>query len=271
MTALIITLSSIFSLALLLFLLYILLFVRPRARRPENESLLCDYAHRGLHGTGVPENSLKAFELACEAGKGIELDVQLSRDGEVMVFHDYTLVRMTGVDKKLCELDRFELCELALAESDQKIPTFSEVLALVGGRVPILVELKGEDLSSELCPKVAKLLSEYDGDYCIESFNPLLIKNIRKCLPDAYCGLLYTNVCREKQKKSALNILLTVMAFNFLARPDFIAYDKKDRNSFFVRLTTKFYRAPRFVWTLKNEEELALSHKLGENPIFERE
>ena len=142
MTALIITLSSILSLSLLIFLLYILLFVRPRARRPENESLLSDYAHRGLHGRGVPENSLKAFELACREGKGIELDVQLSRDGEVMVFHDYTLVRMTGVDKKLCELDRSELCELALAESDQKIPTFSEVLALVGGRVPILVELK---------------------------------------------------------------------------------------------------------------------------------
>lgn len=271
MMALVITLSSILSLALLLLLLYLLLFVRPRGRRPSNEALLCDYAHRGLHGRGVPENSLRAFELACEAGKGIELDVQLSRDGEVMVFHDYTLIRMTGVDKKLSELDAKELCELSLAESEQKIPTFSEVLSLVDGRVPLLVELKGEDLSSELCPKVAAQLSAYSGAYCIESFNPLLIKNIRKQLPDAYRGLLYTNVCREKKSKSALNLLLTAMAFNFLARPDFIAYDKKDRNSFFVRLTTKFYRAPKFVWTIKNQEELALSHKLGENPIFERE
>ena len=271
MVALVITLSSILSLALIVCLLYIMLFVRPRAKCPENESLLCDYAHRGLHGRGVPENSLRAFELACEAGKGIELDVQLSRDGEVMVFHDYTLIRMTGVDKKLCELDRDELCSLSLAESEEKIPTFAEVLALVNGRVPILVELKGEDLSSELCPKVAEQLSAYSGAYCIESFNPLLIKNMRKQMPKAYCGLLYTNVCRDKQKTNALNILLTAMAFNFLARPDFIAYNKLDRDSFFVRLTTKFYRAPKFVWTLKNEEELALSHKLGENPIFERE
>ena len=271
MIALVITLSSILSLALIVCLLYILLFVRPRAKRPENELLLCDYAHRGLHGRGVPENSLRAFELACEAGKGIELDVQLSRDGEVMVFHDYTLIRMTGVDKKLCELDRDELCSLSLAGSEEKIPTFSEVLALVNGRVPILVELKGEDLSSELCPKVAEQLSAYSGAYCIESFNPLLIKNMRKQMPKAYCGLLYTNVCRDKKKTNALNILLTAMAFNFLARPDFIAYNKLDRDSFFVRLTTKFYRAPKFVWTVKNEEELALSHKLGENPIFERE
>ena len=271
MIALVITLSSILSLALIVCLLYILLFVRPRAKRPENELLLCDYAHRGLHGRGVPENSLRAFELACEAGKGIELDVQLSRDGEVMVFHDYTLIRMTGVDKKLCEIDRDELCSLSLARSEEKIPTFSEVLALVNGRVPILVELKGEDLSSELCPKVAEQLSAYSGAYCIESFNPLLIKNMRKQMPKAYCGLLYTNVCRDKQKTNVLNILLTAMAFNFLARPDFIAYNKLDRDSFFVRLTTKFYRAPKFVWTVKNEEELALSHKLGENPIFERE
>ena len=271
MIALVITLSSILSLALLVFLLYILLFVRPRAKRPENDALLCDYAHRGLHGRGVPENSLRAFELACREGKGIELDVQLSRDGEVMVFHDYTLTRMTGVDKKLCELDRAELCELSLAESEEKIPTFSEVLTLVNGRVPILVELKGEDLSSDLCPKVAELLSAYSGAYCIESFNPLLIKNMRKQMPQSYCGLLYTNVCRDKQKTNALNLLLTAMAFNFLARPDFIAYNKLDRESFFVKLTTKFYRAPKFVWTLKNEEELALAHKLGEDPIFERE
>ena len=77
MIVLVITLSSVLSLALIVFLLYILLFVRPRAKRPDNESLLCDYAHRGIHGRGVPENSLRAFELACEAGKGIELDVQL--------------------------------------------------------------------------------------------------------------------------------------------------------------------------------------------------
>ncbi len=271
MTALWITLSSIASLAIVLLLVYLLIFVRPRARKPQNEALLCDYAHRGLHGGGVPENSLEAFELACKNGYGIELDVQLSRDGTVMVFHDYTLIRMTGVDKKLCELDAEELRALSLNGTEQRIPTFAEVLELVDGRVPILVELKGENLDTALCPKVADHLREYKGDYCIESFNPLLIKEMKKYLPDSYRGLLYTNVCRDKKKKTLLNIVISGMMLNFLARPDFIAYNKLDRDSFFVKLTTRFYHAPKFVWTVKNDEELSKAHTLGECPIFEKE
>lgn len=271
MPALIITASSIFGAALILTLIYLLVLVRPRARKPENTALLCDYAHRGLHGDGVPENSLEAFELACKNGYGIELDVQLSKDGKVMVFHDYTLFRMTGADQKLCELDAKELCELSLAKTEQKIPTFEEVLALVDGRVPILVELKGENTTTTLCPKVAEILKNYGGSYCIESFNPLLVKDIKKYLPDAYCGLLYTNVCRDKKKKSALNIIISGMMLNFLARPDFIAYNKLDRNSFLVKLTTKFYHAPKFSWTIKGEDERKAAHGYGEHPIFEKQ
>ncbi len=265
-------LSAIASLAVIIFLLYALIFVRPRARKPQSASLLCDYAHRGLHdgNTGdTPENSLYAFEKACQAGYGIELDVQLSRDGVVMVFHDYTLARMTSKDGKVCEYDASELQKLSLASTEQKIPTFAEVLSLVNGRVPLLIELKGESLDSSLCPKVAEMLKSYEGDYCIESFNPLLIKNMRKHLPDVFYGQLYTNVVRDKKKKSALNIILTVMGFNFLARPDFIAYNVEDRSSFPVWLTTKLYKGERFIWTARSRKEYDKAHSLGEHPIFE--
>ena len=265
----IIVLSALAGLALLLALIYLLVLVRPRGRKSANEKLLCDYAHRGLHGGGVPENSLAAFELACEKGYGIELDVQLSRDGVVMVFHDYTLIRMTGVDKKVCELDASELKTLALDGSDQTIPTFEEVLELVGGRVPLLVELKGESTNASLCAPVAELLNKYEGDFCVESFNPMLVKAIKKYIPDVYCGQLYTNVVRDKKKKSALNIILTCMALNCVARPDFIAYNIKDRASLPVKLTTKLYRAPRFIWTARSKEDYDLAHQLGEHPIFE--
>lgn len=260
---------TLLSLLLLLLLLYLLILIRPRKKKEMDRQLLCDYAHRGLHGNGVPENSLAAFELACREGYGIELDVQLSKDGEVMVFHDYSLVRMTGREEKLCELDAKELSTLSLARSDQTIPTLKQVLALVAGRVPLLVELKGESIDASLCPKVAALLQAYEGRYCLESFNPMLVKSMRKQMPDALCGLLYTNVCREKKKRSALNLLLTCMAFNFLARPHFIAYNKEDRRSLAVALTTKLYRAPKFVWTVKTREEFDLAHRLGEHPIFE--
>jgi len=249
--------------------LYLLVLIRPRRKKNLDPALLCDYAHRGLHGGTIPENSLAAFERACEAGVGIELDVQLSRDGTVMVFHDYTLVRMTGRSEKLCELDAAELCTLRLADSEETVPPFDAVLHLINGRVPILVELKGEDLNTALCEKVAAQLFAYKGAYCIESFNPLLCGKIQKYLPDALCGLLYTNVCREKKSRSALNIALTCMALNFLAKPHFIAYNQQDRASLPVRIAAGLFRAPRFVWTVRTESELKTAHTLGECPIFE--
>ena len=261
-------LSALISLFLLLLLIYLLFLIRPRRRTPEKE-LLCDYAHRGLHGNGIPENSLAAFELACKAGYGIELDVQLSCDKTVMVFHDEALTRMTGVEKKLKELDRAELQSLSLAGSDQTIPTLSEVLALVNGRVPLLIELKGEDTNAELCPHLASLLEGYTGAYCLESFNPLLIGKMKEHLPQALRGLLYTDVCKEKKNKSLLNRALTAMALNFLAKPHFIAYHQGYRASLPVRLTTRLWHAPRFVWTVRTEEELAAARENGECPIFE--
>ena len=263
-------LCSLLALAVLLFVLYIFVFIRPRGRAPQKKSFLCDYAHRGLHNDSVPENSLAAFEAACRAGHGIELDIQLSKDGEVMVFHDYTLIRMTGKEGKVCEYTAAELKSTSLMGTDQTIPTFAEVLDLVKGRVPILVELKGEDLNAALCPKAAALLREYKGDYCIESFNPMLIRSMRRELPDAWYGQLYTNVCKDKKKISVLNILLTLMAFNFLARPDFIAYNYLYRDTLPVRLTTKVYTAPKFIWTVRDKSELNRAHDLGECPIFER-
>lgn len=266
MIPLIIIVSAILSIALI----YVFVLVRPRAKRAVSRTLLCDYAHRGLHGDGVPENSLEAFDLACKEGYGIELDVQLSRDGVVMVFHDYSLKRMTSCEKLLCELDEKELQKLTLSETEQRIPTFERVLELVGGRVPLLVELKGEELNVSLCEEVAKLLRGYKGEYCIESFNPLLIREMKKYLPDAFYGQLYTNVCRDKNKCSFVNMILCTMALNVISRPDFIAYNIKDRKSLPVKLTTKLFGATKFSWTARSQEEINTAHSFGESAIFEK-
>lgn len=264
-----ILLAVLATLALLLLLLYLLVLIRPSKDVTPDPALLCDYAHRGLHGNGIPENSRAAFSRACERGVGIELDVQLSRDGTVMVFHDATLVRMTGVEKRLCELDSEELCSLSLAGTEETVPTFSEVLALVDGRVPLLIELKGEDTNTALCERVAALLCDYRGAYCLESFNPLLIGKMKKYLPHALRGLLYTNVCREKDNASLLNRLLTAMALNFIAKPHFIAFHQGYRNALPVRLATRSRRVPRFTWTVRTREELHDARARGEHPIFE--
>ena len=258
------------SLLLLLSLVYLLILVRPRAGAPDKAELLCDYAHRGLYGNGLPENSLAAFARACERGVGIELDVQLSRDGVVMVFHDDTLQRMTGCKGRLCEYDAATLQGLSLAGTEQGIPTFAQVLALVDGRVPLLIELKGESFDTSLCPVLASLLREYEGAYCIESFNPLLLRRMRQCLPCAFYGLLYTNVCRDKKKRSVLNMLLTCMALNALARPDFISYDHKAYKNSSLRFVRSFFKAATICWTVTSREDEELAYEHGfDGVIFE--
>ncbi len=265
-----ILLGVLLSLAALLVFLYLFVLVRPCGRAPRDARLLTDYAHRGLHGNGVPENSLIAFRLAVEGGYGIELDVQLSRDGEVMVFHDYTLDRMTGKAGLLSAHSRDELRLLRLAESDEEIPTLREVLSLVAGRVPLLIELKGESTDTSLCPRLAAILGDYTGPYSVESFNPLLLAKMKKLLPDVYRGQLYTNVVRDKGRASLLNLALTAMALNCLSRPHFIAYNEYDRDSFPVRVTTGLYAARSFVWTVRSPSSLDTAHKNGEYPIFEK-
>ncbi len=266
--------GSLAAISAVVFLVYLFILVRPKGRLPDDKSLLCDYAHRGLHGGGVPENSLEAFELACRAGYGIELDIQLSKDGEVMVFHDGTLNRMTGVDKDLCELTAAELSELRLAGTEYKIPTLREVLALVDGRVPLLVELKGGTLDTTLCGKAYEILKDYKGSFCLESFNPWLVKGIKELMPDRFCGLLYSNMVRDKKragkKVTALDRIVSAMALTFVCKPNFIAYNEEDRNSFPVRLTTRFYKTPKFIWTVTSKAAVDRAHALGECPIFEK-
>jgi len=262
--------AFILVLLILIFAVYIFVLVRPRGRAPKSKALLTEYAHRGLHGGKVPENSLLAFELAVKEGYGIELDIQTSLDGVVMVFHDYTLKRMTGCDKKLSELTAAELGGLYLGGTDLRIPTFRQVLDLVDGKVPLLVELKGESFDTSLCQKAAELLKNYSGEYCIESFNPLLVGGMKKYLPESFRGQLYTNVCRDKKSRSFRNILLSCMALNFIAAPDFVAYNKYDRNALPVKIVSRLYRIPKFVWTVKGEEEFNNAKILGECPIFER-
>jgi glycerophosphoryl diester phosphodiesterase len=268
----IIVLLTVAGIAILLILVYGLILVRPGKKKAPDPALLCDYAHRGLYdGKEIPENSMAAFEKACQSGVGIELDVQLSKDRKVMVFHDYTLERMTGKEALVGQTDAEVLKGTCLGGTEERIPTLEEVLKLVDGRVPLLIEMKGESTDATLCKYLAEVLECYQGKYCIESFNPMLIREIKKWLPNAFCGLLYTDVCRDKKKRSVLNVILTCMALNVLARPHFIAYNQEDRRSLPVRLATGLYGAPRFVWTIRTDATREDAHARGECAIFEQE
>ena len=187
-----------------------------------------NFAHRGLHSEdqSVPENSMKAFALAAEAGYGMELDVQLSKDGQVVVFHDDTLDRACGVAARVDELDYAELQRLSLFGTEERIPRFSEVLALVGGRTPLIVELKNGPRNDELCEKTWELLRKYPGASCVESFNPLIVAWFRFHAPTVLRGQLAQ--LPEEYVRGGRSIAEAVILGNTLlnvaARPQFIAY-----------------------------------------------
>ena len=193
------------------------------------------YAHRGLYkqDQSVPENSMTAFAKALEAGYGIELDLQLSRDGEVVVFHDETLKRLCGVDRPVGDLTFEELKELRLCETDETIPAFKDVLDLVAGRVPLIVEFKSIGVrNDELCEKAFALLDAYDGLYMVESFDPRLVRWFRLNRPDVLRGQLAGPPASYRYKDNMPVWGPTMFGnclFNFWGRPQFIAYELKEK------------------------------------------
>jgi len=228
------------------------------------------FAHRGLHGDGVPENSRLAFRLAVEAGYGIELDVRLSKDGELVVFHDDTLTRVANTEGRVIDYTASELKKMSLQGTDQTVPTFLEVLALVEGKVPLLVEIKEDPGVSAVSRKTAEILSEYDGDYIVESFNPLSLRNVRKYLPKAECGILSQNYMKDPKYKKPLYFILGALLTNCICRPSFIAFNGRDHASVPLRLVRFIFRTATFAWTVRTaEDEAALRARGFDSVIFE--
>ena len=259
----------IFVPVLLLLALWLFL-IAPRAQKKKMAPYLRPYAHRGLWNAEIPENSLAAFARAVEAGFAIELDVQLAKDGTVMVFHDYTLTRMCGEDVKLADLTAAELATRRLKESDQHIPTFAEVLAVVDGRVPLLVELKGESTDVSLCAPVAEMLDAYKGPYVVESFNPMLLRWFKRNRPQILRGLLSSDLLKTKKDGSkTLNFMLSALLLTCLCRPAFHAWDGHYPHRLALRVGLKLFGAASFVYTMQNQADSAKFLSAGHTPIFD--
>ena len=261
-----------FIVIVILIMTYALLIMPRVTMRPDMSDILTNYAHRGFfdNDEGVPENSLAAFKYAVIGEFGIELDLQLTADGEVVVFHDYTLKRMCGEDVRLSTLTLAELKKYRLVGTNYQIPTFKEVLKLVDGRVPLLIELKGESGDTSLCPAVSEILDTYNGTYSVESFNPLLLRWFKKNRPDVARGQLVTNLIKSKHPGNFFrNIALSGLLTNCLSRPDFIAVDEKYIKGLPIILCNGIFGTKLFVWTVRKKEHFDINRENGDCSIFE--
>lgn len=265
------------------------------------------YAHRGLHQKPhVPENSMMAFEKACDRGFGIEFDVHLTKDGKLAVIHDSGLKRVTtvrsdhlpvlpenaGIDCEITlgtqeiieEISIEEAKRFPLEESDERIPEMREVLELVAGRVPLIVELKPSGGNhEELVKRVMEELREYEknypsGIYCVESFNSFAVLTLKKKYPDVVRGQLGSDLIadykarvpedpREGVKFDPMtNTLVRDLRLNPLTAPDFVAYNyEHKRNKAF-----RSFEGTKVFYTIKDPLDLAVGEGLGAVCIFER-
>lgn len=217
----------------------------------------------------APENSLRAFQRAVDAGFGIELDVQMSKDHVPVVFHDFTLKRICGAEGKVCDYTCEELQRFSLCGSDQRIPRFEDVLKCVGGKVPMIVELKIEATDLSVCPAVDELLQGYSGMYCIESFNPLGLLWYRRHRKDVVRGQLSEFFLKTANLSAPLGFLLQNLLFNWLTKPDFVAYNYSHRDGLSRRICRRLYRNTAVAWTIRSREQLKTAEKSFDIFIFD--
>ncbi len=250
--------------------LYLFLIMPRVTPRPMCEFKGWHYAHRGLHDnkTDAPENSAKAMKLAVENGYGIELDVQLTKDEKVVVFHDATLKRVCGVDAKVNSMTYEELQQFRLLDSEERIPLFSDVLKVIDGKVPLIMEVKMVDSKTRVCELANEELKNYKGIYCMESFHPFAVQWYKKNRPDVVRGQLSANFKKEGQKESFQEWLVHFLLINVLGRPDFVAYSHKSANNL-SRNLTRLWAATAVAWTIRSQEELNRNKKNFELFIFE--
>ena len=272
-----------------------LISIKPRLRgRPDYKPFFGHmYAHRGLHnmnpalqklkniGCGLgqtaenaknpegnfPENSYSAIKRAADLGYGIEFDVHLTKDDIPVVFHDDTLDRICGVKGNLKDYTFEELQQFRLLGTDERIPAFADVLKMVNGRVPLIIEYKVENNADKLCRICDGILADYKGLYCIESFHPLAVRWYKMHRPNIVRGQLSEDFTR--QKMNIPYFLLSHLIGNCYASPDFVAYNCKHKNELSRNICRKLYRSLSVAWTVRSQEELEKVNESFDLFIFE--
>jgi glycerophosphoryl diester phosphodiesterase len=249
-------------------LLIYLFLIAPKKRKDMEKFKSKMYAHRGLHNEERAENSLSAFKAAVDAGFGIEMDVRLSKDRKLVVFHDDTLDRVCGVSGKVVDFTADELAKLSLNGTGEGVPTLKEVLAVVDGKVPLIIEVKEDSGDAAVSAAVEKELFPYKGAFVLESFNPLTVARVSKSFPEVCCGFLSRHFTKDPEHKgNILYFALQHLLFNRICNPSFIAYHHEHYYMPVLRLV-RLLGARTVAWTVRSKEEELAAYEHGFDTII---
>ena len=227
-------------------------------------------AHRGLHGAGRPENSLSAFHAAINAGHPIELDVRALKDGNIVVTHDRKLQRLTGDLRAIRDLDTAALRRLRNLGTEEIIPTLDDVLDLVRGRTPLLIEIKGESLRPGILEAgVAQRLRRYEGPVAVQSFSPVSVAATQRLMPGIMCGQLLGSLSGIVGMPRWTKAVVRHLSWTFLCDTDFFACDLAsltDKKASRLRASGM----PLLAWTVRSRAEAESACRYADNYIFEQ-
>ena len=223
--------------------------------------------HRGMFNKTYPENTLGAFKNAVKHGYGCELDVQMTTDGTLVVFHDYDMARLTGVSGDIRNKSYEEIKNLKILNTKYGIPTFEEVLKVVDGKIPLLVEIKHHKHIGEMERKIKDALRNYHGEYAIESFNPRIVRWFYKNAPEIVRGQLSCTF-KDDDVNPILKKLLHALLFMKYNHSQFLAYDVDDITK--NKKVLKFKKQmPVITWSVKNKDQVTQLKEYFDNYIFE--
>ncbi|MEG2348374.1 MAG: glycerophosphodiester phosphodiesterase family protein [Clostridia bacterium] len=229
-------------------------------------SKMCLLAHRGLHSNTVPENSIEAFKEAIKAGYNIELDVCLTKDNKLIVFHDYNLKRLTGLDKNINECTLEYIKTLKLNNTMFSIPTLEEVLNLVNGSVLIYIEIKSKYNTTSICKNLNNILKNYTGNFLIASFNPLDLlwfKHNQKKYERVQLAMKSYSF-----KSKYLKYILSNTLLNFLTKPSYVSYKYNEIDNKLIQ-KYKNKKTKILLWTIKSKEQFDKFTAEADGTIFE--
>jgi glycerophosphoryl diester phosphodiesterase len=227
-------------------------------------------AHRGLHdaAAGVIENTPTAFNLAIRNGFAIECDVQITADGEAMVYHDDALGRLTHGEGRLADMSADELKRVPFRATQDTMITLSELCEIVANQVPVLIELKSQfDGDVRIAQRAVSVLRGYAGRAALMSFDPEMVRAVCVNGPDIPRGIVAER--RYEGMNRVQQFMLGALWHAFSSRPQFVAYSVRDLPTFGARIARSVFRCPLLTWTVRTSGDRAHAEDYADQMIFE--
>lgn len=222
-------------------------------------------AHRGLHNKDFPENSMEAFLHAVQHNYDFELDLQLTKDNQIVVFHDQNLMRLCGIDKRISHMLYKDLKDVSISSTKSTIPLFKDVLDSIPSSTHLMIELKTSMKNRKLVKRFLSLMSHYTFSYVVQSFDPRIVSLLRKKAPNIVRGYITKN---RQVSNILLNGFIKILPIHFWCKPNYYVYKLEDLpNKLMDKMKAKGY--PILSYTARTKTELAFIKEHYDNAVFE--